>query len=44
MNEGRDFCLDHSNFRRFDANKRNILDDERLLREFCIVFGIIALC
>ena len=44
MKEGRDFCLDHSNFKRFEANKRNVLDDSTLLRQFCLVFGIIALC
>ena len=44
MKEGRDFCLGHSNFRHFKANKRNVLDDRTLLREFSLVFGIIALC
>ena len=38
MKEGRDFCLDHSNFKRFEANKRNVLDDSTLLRQFCLVF------
>ena len=44
MKEGRDFCLDHSNFRRSKNNKRNFLDDRTFLREFCLVFGIIAVC
>lgn len=44
MKEGRDFCLGHSNFRHFKTNKRNVLDDRTLLREFCLVFGMIALC